>query len=430
MYRPSDIKAGLSGLIGWRQHYDVASFKINDSLTASSSGQYFQEFHPLITLENIKSVCPKFEDIVYPTWSSITAYKIDDIVSLASVLYKAKAVNTNKSPDTNASSWEPYDAFSDWIKEKTDSSILRVIRSFWDEKMGNETAKNILEDRSVFNGAGRMTDVVTEVSNLAGFELVPIRADGVTTKLNRVGLQFTGTGDITLYLMHSSQMDPIKEITITRTKNGSMEWFDLPDWFLPYAADNIDSGGSWYVVYDQANISGQKAIKKDMDWSHAPCSTCDYQERSGFDIWSKYLEIHPFKVVEVVGESLQMWDVRKNLYTYTSNYGINLQLTIECDVTDLIIQQKKAFQSVIGLQLAADMLREFAYNPNFRIGRTQQNFSRLEILYELDGDSQGYKKSGVMHQLCNALKAVSLDTNNYSNICFPIGKKGIKYKTT
>ena len=124
-----------------------------------------------------------------------------------------------------------------------------------------------------------------------------------------------------------------------------------------------------------------------------------------------------------------MWDVANNLYTYTSNYGINLQLTISCDLTDIIVQQKKLFQNIIGLQVAVDMLREFAYNPSFNIGRTQQNFSRNEILYELDGDSQGYKKSGLMYELSKALQAVDIDTTDLSRVCLPCRNKGVKYRT-
>lgn len=429
MYRPDDIKTGLTNLIGWRQHHDINSFKIDNSLTVSDSGQYYQEFHPMLTLENVRSVAPNFTGIIYPTWSNVIAYAVGSVVLYNSKLYKAIIANTNAIPSSSPSSWVVYDAFSEWLKEKTESSILKTIRTFWDEKMAQRTARNLLENRSIFNGSGRITDIVNETSNFAGFELVPVRADGVVTKLNKVGLQFIGTGDITLYLFHSSQINPIKEITLSRTKDGSMEWFDLTNWHLPYSSSTIDSGGSWYFVYDQSNIAGQKAIRKELDWSKPPCSTCDYEERSGFDVWSKYLQIHPFKINGVDSNAPKLWDVSKNIYTYTSNYGINFQLTIECDATDLIIQQKKAFQSIIGLQLATDMMREFAHNPNFRIGRTQQNFTKNEILYEIDGDSQGYKKSGLMYELKNAMKAVDLDSTKFSDVCFPCVKKGVKYKT-
>ena len=126
---------------------------------------------------------------------------------------------------------------------------------------------------------------------------------------------------------------------------------------------------------------------------------------------------------------MSLWDVSNNIYTITQNYGINLQITIECDLTDIIIQQKNAFQNVIGLQVAIDMLREFAYNPNFNINRTQQNFSREAILYEIDGDSQGYKKSGLAYQQKLAMDALKLDTTNLSRVCTPCNNGGIRFKT-
>ena len=125
-----------------------------------------------------------------------------------------------------------------------------------------------------------------------------------------------------------------------------------------------------------------------------------------------------------------MWDVESNVYTYQTNYGINLKVTLECDLTDTIIEQRKLFQNVIGLQVAADMIREFAYNPSFRLNRTQQNFSRNELLYELDGDSQGYKKSGILYRLDKAMEALQVDTTGINRICMPCKDDGIYYRTT
>ena len=103
---------------------------------------------------------------------------------------------------------------------------------------------------------------------------------------------------------------------------------------------------------------------------------------------------------------------------------------MECDLTDIIVEQRKSFQNVIGLQVAADMIREFAYNPNFRINRMQQNFSRNELLYELDGDSQGYKKSGILYRLEKAMEALRIDTTGINRVCMPCKSEGIRYRTT
>ena len=430
MYRPLDLKTGLSKVWGWKQNQNTSVLTISDSLTESESGQYYQELHPVLTLENIRSIAPDFQNITYPTWNPLTQYRVGDRVKSVES-YRAKLPSLGKDPLTNTNEWERFDPFSEWLEEKTQGSILKAIRNFWDSKMSEKTAKNILENKTLFNGAGRLTDTIPEGTNFVGFELVPIRANGVTLKIEKIGLQFTDVGEITLYLMHSSREQPIKEFTLTRTRKGGMEWFDMTNLFLPYQNSDIDSGGSWYLVYDQASLpSGSLAISKSKDWSARPCASCDASESANYAIWSRYLEVHPFKISDVVKTpAIEMWSVEDNLYTYTTNYGLNLQLSIECDVTDIIIEQRMAFQNIIGLQVAVDMLREMAFNPNANIGRAQQNFNRMELLYELDGDSQGTKKSGLMFNYDNDMKAVQLDSTSMSRVCFPCNNGGVKYRT-
>jgi len=448
MYRPADIKTGLLNLWGWRQNYDVSNFVVADSLTVSSTGQFYQEVHPLLTLENIKSIAPDFKNITYPTWGTLTVYRIGDRVTASNgSTYRAKEASEDKEPSANPTEWENFEPFSEWLEEKTKASIAKALRVFWSEKMEEKTAKNLLESKALFNGTGRMSDVVLSTESLVGFELVPIRAQGVTTKIEKIGLQMTGTGNVRMFLLHSSQMLPVKTFDFVRTKNAGSQWFTPTEpLFIPYLGDEIDAGGSWYLVYKQTDLAeGVQAISKTKDWSAAPCNSCDRNELINYNIWSRYLEVHPFKVQtqyeagtgdlnndfndDFANAELKLWDVSKNIYTPSTNYGVNLQITIECDITDLVLQQKRSFQNVIGLQVAVDMVREFAYNPNFRVNRNAQNFSRMELLYELDGDSQSYKKSGLVHELNKNMAALKLDVTSLSRVCFPCNNKGIKFRT-
>ena len=430
MYRANGLKTELLNLWGWRQNYNTSDFTISESLAVSSTGQYYQEIHPLLTLHNIKAVAPEFEAIVYDAWAAGVQYRTGDRVAAGGKDYRAKSDSLGLSPETNPTEWERFDAFSLWLEEKTQGSIVKAIRSFWDTKMADKTAKNILQSKPLFDGAGRIGDLVPAGANLVGFEITPIRAKGVTTKIDRIGAQFTQAGEMTLYLMHSSRDAVLQTVTLTRTREGGMEWFTpQEDIFLPYMGADSDAGGSWYLVYNQNELPGtSQAVSKDKDWSRGPCGSCSRSERVNWSVWSKYLEIHPFKV-SGVSDPLTMWDVADNLYDYNTNYGLNLQLTIQCDVTDLIVEQRLAFQNIIGLQVAVDMLREFAYNPSFNVRRETQNVSMQSILYELDGDSQGYKKSGLKYELDKALKAVSLDVTSLSRVCFPCDTRGVKYRT-
>lgn len=427
MYRAELITQNLLHLLGWRQNYNTAEFAIADTLTQSESGQYFQDIHPLITLDNVKAIAPDFKSIVLDEWSETTQYRKGNRRSNNNVDYRAKVDNIGKVPETSPNEWELFDPFNEWLENKTKASILNAVQTFFSDKMIETTAKSLLENKILFDGSGRLTDLIQNSNHLVGFEITPIRSKGITLKIERIGTQFKGTGEMKLYLFHSSSSEPVKEITITRTKDGAMEWSMQNDLILPYVSDSNDAGGSWFLCYDQRELGTMQAIFKSRDWSKAPCDTCNREEYQSWSIWSKYLEVHPFRTtVENPGDMLE---IDRNVYTYDSNYGLNLQITMECDLTDTITEQRKAFQNVIGLQVASDFIREMAYNPNYRINRAQQNFTRMELLYELDGDSQSPKKSGINYKLNRAMQALKMDTTGINRICMPCKSEGLRYRT-
>lgn len=596
MIRTSDIQEKLLHLIGWRQNYDTSDFRISDDLTISESGLYFQQVHPLLTLQNMSSIAPDFKNITFPEWVAEKQYNKGDIISADNTFYRAvqpvkgvrpinknllingsfevykdnsqssssntvpydwqiynmagviisdnshdghhslftkfsgapkrysqyvflknntkykislyiktpsgynagyiklgfsnsdygtiiyseKFYSTNKwskvefvfeIPDTfqipeghinilfsdefkadenramliddasltyyedklASDYWEEVDLFSDWLKEKTVASINKAIVRFCNEKIAEQTGKALCENRTLFDGTGRLVDTVKNKNNLVGFEIIPIRAKGVTTKINKIGLQFTKAGDYTLYLMHSSMSRPVKTIKLTKLHDKSTEWFSIDDLYLPYQGEETDAGGSWYLCYSQSELPfGSYAIRKDKDWSKEPCKACSHSELIAWKAWSKYLEIHPFltneELVDMSG-GIHLWDVEKNQYTYDNNYGLNLEVTVSCDFTDFILEQKMMFVDIIAKQVAVDMLREFAYNANVRTNRHSVNASRLDILYEIDGDSASMKKSGLNYQLDMAFKAIKLSTEGIDRICMPCKNNGIKYRT-
>ena len=63
MVRANDIQDKLLHLIGWEQNYDASDLKISDTLTVSESGLYFQQIHPLLTLQNIACIAPDFKNM-------------------------------------------------------------------------------------------------------------------------------------------------------------------------------------------------------------------------------------------------------------------------------------------------------------------------------------------------------------------------------
>ena len=445
MVRANDIQDKLLHLIGWEQNYDASDLKISDTLTVSESGLYFQQIHPLLTLQNIACIAPEFKNMTFEEYSTKKSYSKGNVVKYDEKLYKALQKALNKQPDIESEYWVEANPFSEWLESKTKASIQKAIARYCNEKIAQGTYKTLCENKTLFDGTGRLVDIVKNRKNLVGFEIVPVRAKGVTTKINKIGLQFTEPGEYTLYLMHSSMDAPVKIIKLNKIRKNSIEWFSLNDVYLPYQSEDNDAGGSWYLCYFQSELpEGSQAIRKDKDWSKEPCNSCSRREYLAWMAWSKYIEVHPFfvneELVEAVNfnddfnddfekQALHLWDVENNQYTYDNNYGLNLELTISCDITDFIIEQRMLFQDVIAKQVAVDMLREFAYNANVRTNRHSINASRLDILYEIDGDSSSMKKSGLSYQLDMAFKAIKLSTEGIDRVCLPCKNNGIKYRT-
>ncbi len=434
MIRIKDLNEQLLHLVGWQQSYDTSEVKLSDNLTQSESGMYFQQVHPLLTLPNLMSIAPDFKNTNFPEHDANSSYKEGVVVTLEDKYYKSiKDVPAN-TEITNDEYWIETNLFSEWLEDKTKASIIKLINKFINMKLADKASKSLIENKTLFDGTGRLTNLATNRDRFVGFEVDTVRSKGVTVKINKIGLQFTRPGKYKVYILHSSCGTPIYSFEFEKLKSNSIEWFKpKEDILLPYENQEIDAGGSWYIGYLQSDLpENSQAINRDRDWSTQPCKGCSRQEFLAWQAWSKYIEIHPFYVDEnqLLGEDEQMYfDPEIMNFTYDANYGINLDVSVYCDLTDFIIKQKQLFQDVIAKQVAVDFLREFAYNPNVRTNRRSINASRTDILYELDGDSSSMKHSGLNYELDLALKALNFSTQGLDRVCLPCVNHGLKYRT-
>lgn len=429
MIRIQEIQEALLHLVGWEQDYDPQR-QIADSLTETESGLTFQQAHPMVTLENIRAIMPEGYMYQYPAWSNSTEYKKGDKVSHSDKVWESTANhNEGNTPADDSDYWKEYDFVSVWIDRLTRSAIAKTVQTFLGMKTLQQESKTLLERRSLFDGAGRLNNTISNGQKIVGMEIVPAYSMGVTTRLERIGLQMTGaTGKVVLYIFHSSQVAPYKTIDFTVTKgDGTMEWMDLKDVYLPYMGET----GAWYLCYDQADLpEGMEAVNVTKDWSREPCGTCN---RGSLEAWrelSRYIQVSPFRTdaLETFAEYPEMWDIEKNIYTNTHNYGINMVVSVGCDLTDFIIKQRSIFATVLQRQLAVDVIRTLAMNPEVRVNRHQANASREDLLYEVDGNPQG-RATGLGNELKEAYAALDLDTRGIDRICLTCKPTGVRYTT-
>lgn len=426
MIRIADIQDKLFHLVGWKQNYDLSNITLSDNLTQTESGMYFQQIHPLLTLDNLQSIAPDFQNYNWQAYDTNKAYKSGEVVQIEDSLYKALQDVPAKTSISDTSYWTKTNPFSEWLEDKTKASIVKLVNKFINMKLADKASKSLIENKTLFDGTGRLTNKIENRNRLVGFEIDTVRSKGVTVKIDKIGLQMTEPGSYTLYIFHSSNPEPIYTLTFEKTKANSLEWFKpKDDILLPYESVNTDAGGSWYLVYKQSELpENAQAIYKDRDWSTGPCKACSRSEFLAYQAWSKYIEVHPFYISED-----EEFNPEAMNFTYDKNYGINLEVSAYCDLTDFIIKQRAMFQDVLSKQVAIDFLREFAYNPNVRTNRHSINASKLDILVELDGDSSSMRQSGLSYELDIALKALSISTQGLDRICLPCVNNGIKYRS-
>lgn len=446
MYRIKEIQDALLHLVGWEQAFDPAKM-ISKYMTESESGLYFQQAHPLLTLDNMAGIMPDDWGMQYPQWNMIVPYKIGDKVRFNDIVWIAVSDSVGEAPKMNDSNidysedfnvnslyWRPYNMLTDYLERITRNGIATAIQTFIQIKQLERETRNLLERKTLFDGAGRIRATLQNNHKLVGFEIVPVRAMGVTAKIEKIGLQMTGgTGIVRMYLFHSSQIEPIKTFDLNFTvTNGGFQWFPLTDCYLPYISDKNNAGGAWFLCYNQDELpAGMEAINVSKDWSREPCGTCNI---GSVQIWrelTKYLQVTPFmyNAPETFAEYPELWDIAYTMYTNTLNYGLNCEITIGCDLTDFIISQKQIFQTVLQRQVAAIALRTLAMNPDVRVNRNQSNASRTDILYEIDGNTSGMRPNGLGYELKKAYEALRFDTQGLDRICLSCNNHGVRYRT-
>lgn len=445
MYRLKEIQKALRELIGWERSFDEQLF-LDEDVLRSESGLYYQNAHPLLTLENVANTMPVDFINQWNLWDPYKRYRAGDHVRWNNFVWTALSESYGMEPGVGEFSldfsedfrtgavWRKYSFLSDYLRQVVDRGISNMVQNFTRIKKLEQETRTLFDRKTFFDGTGRLENTAANRGRLVGFEITPVRSMGVTTKIEKVGLQLSGgPATVTLYLFHSSQSEPIREVQLEYTKTrGGFQWFLLQDFVLPYISELNDAGGSWFLVYSQTDLPfGVDAINVSKDWSREPCSTCNVGSIRTWREMTQFIKVSPFcvKAPEGFDEEPILWNPDDMAYTNTSNYGLNCEISIGCDLTDFIISQRSMFQDALQKQVAYDTLRYMAMNPNVRVNRNQSNVAQMDILYELDGNTTG-RPSGLGYELKKTYEALSLDTKGLDRMCLTCRNGGVRYKST
>lgn len=297
------------------------------------------------------------------------------------------------------------DPFSDWLKTQTEAGIIKGVQRIINERIISRSAKGILDSRMVFSQPVPQTFAPSD-GRVVGFEIWPLRSYGVIVRIERIGLTFATNGIVNLRLFHSGSLAPLREIPLNYTRAGQIQWFTLAEpLVLPYLSDTTGSGGVWFLAYERTM---QAVLNTDTS-------------QIGLQ---RFCKVIPF---ESNLPFATLWDYSQNEKSKVA-HGINLQISVVSDFTSFLIDQRAALTDIVSKSVAIHLLREMAFNPSVKISHRESNIRRVELLYEIDGDSTSLKKSGLGYQLDQSIKALQLDWDDIDGAVFK-RPAGVKYRT-
>lgn len=302
MYNKTTIK-NLYNVCGWRQS-PLAAYAIVDSVNQESlTGLYYQDFHPLVNIENIYNIAPE---------------GLSDA------------------------------DFNTWLNNLTKSAVIKVINGLLQRQ--RPKSRDLLEHARLFNFENRMEagELITNTGAFVGYEIQLYPANHLKLTLDAIGIMINATQSVPIYVFHSHYSDPIKSITSAISGySGGEKWTELTstnavDLYNYYGSSY--SGGKFYMGYRQEDLGNNQAYDREYDMSSIQHLT-------------KYFDIRPFKVDGYTGTS--RFDVDSVEYT-SETWGLNFEFTTHVDLTRFFDVHKTTIANLIGLQVAVDTLQMIA----------------------------------------------------------------------
>lgn len=393
------IKSELSSLVGWRSNLDPTI--VLKDLTSSSSGLYFQDVHPLLTLTNLNAYCSE-----QPTHIAFdnakTTYQVDDLVLNSSKLYRRIKTGSNVVI-TDTEYWKETTHFNEWLRIKTLGAISTTINDWFNQKFGLGTAKNLLNRDIPIIETEDFTGLAQN-GKVTGLEFSAHRDLSIKTKVTSISLRMEEIQSVTVKVFKSGKIAPVYNQILSYTTAKDTQWFNV-DW-------TFESQSNYYICY--YDISGNYS-------NNVECHNLDYCCNN------RYFTIRGFETVS----DFTIIEKDKCGFTGTNNYGLNLKVSVLCDYTDFIVEQKALFANLIAKGVGMALMRELAYNPNANVNRNERNIDYKTVLYEIDGSSEGYPQNNtsLKAQYAKEMKSISFDQSKISNVCLPCLAKGVNYRT-
>ena len=202
MYRPEAIDA-LFGRVGFRNttQPEYASLVTGDNLT-SRSKRYFDEFHAIVTIPNIKDIA---------------------------------------NNDVGISNTD----FNTYLKDLQKASVAAVLG-------GVLSKPELIEQQMVFERDYEVPQVISNTGKFVGYMIQVANRTNLAVQLNSLSMLFDGDGTFNVYVFGHLKKDPIKTIEVTVSADEEVI-VDVTDVIMS-AISTANKSRTFFIGYFQDDI--------------------------------------------------------------------------------------------------------------------------------------------------------------------------------
>ena len=253
--------------------------------------------------------------------------------------------------------------FNETLRRSQKSAISTVANQVFKEP-------SFIDKQWMYGNAMNKVNTENIPDGFVGFKILVTKENDVAFKITRVALDFSLEGQISegieIMLFNSAKSDPIFSTgIIVDSEHKVVE--------LNWAVDNTDNyyKGEFYLGYVKTNSMVMKPYSRDYGCSNILSNI-------------KYIHTEPIKVA---GHSTNTLFDLTTIDGLSEATGMNFDLTVYNDYSDLIMENQFLFAKAIQLQWGVNILTD--YLSTLRSNRTQrQNDSNiLRVIQELEGQS-------------------------------------------
>lgn len=262
------------------------------------------------------------------------AYQFVDVINQASAsgryLDDLPAFKVEYFKDTQDYSQATDAELNDLLRSTQDGAISTVVQHVFGD--GSYIDRNVLYSQA----NTRQTPESTIKDGFVGFELQPSPKKDLAFEITDVRLEFSGTGTLKLLLFATSENAPIftQDVTISSTSQ-----VETLDWVI----NNTTGGykGKFYFgyIYDGSLIPFKR----------------NYENA---DFINDLTNLGVQKVFKEGATDVEIFDL-ENLDGLSENTGLNPDITVYNDYTDLVLQNKRLFAHAIQLQWAVNIMQRY-----------------------------------------------------------------------